>query len=651
MSNFFITNVSKNEQVLSFISDTSTNDYYLFGGKSSTNTLSDSDEIVLRNTYQNMLFGKRIESAVPVIRNIPYVSNKLYNMYDDIVDQSSSNSYVIVYEGSNYYCYRCLDNNYNANSTDQPLYSTVIGSGNSIFRTADGYLWKYLFQVTETDALKFSSTEYFPIISYDKSEIVDSGQLRVIKVEDVGQGYDNYLSGAFAGGDLHINGNRQMFAVSNSVASAVNGFYTGCLLYISAGSGAGEYRYITDYVSISNGNFIYLSSDLDTVTNGSQFEIYPRIIVHNNNEVANVVARAIVNSSANAITRVEILYSDYNLTNLTANIVANDVVQVAKVAQFRPIYSPYGDHGYDLLNELKSNTVCLYTKIANTENSTLVNNNSYTEIGLIKNPLFSNVNLGLTNSVSSFEIGETIFKISKTLIGTASGTLDNNTLTFSSLDTTDNLVNKYFWMATSNATIAQVGQVNAVTNSTVLTLKSNLSFTCTAISIYQATVHASMKFSDQQGIDDIFVNFLTDDLFNGDYLVGNTSGAHAYVNTISRNDVFKGFNTFVQSYKYRVTSVSGSFIDGEVVKVGNQSANFDVYDGSGANKYLYLYNNLADFQPSDELVGQTSGATAVIVEKYLPEIHYGSGQVMYLENISNVQRNNTTETFKLYLSF
>lgn len=644
----FITNFQKNNIVRNLVEDANVNQYYLFLGKQTDETeILDTDRQIVIDTYNRMTMAKQVEAVIPVIENIPYVLNTKYTAYDDTA--VSNTSHAIVKEGTYYYVYRCLDNNFGANSTVQPVFSIISGSEDEAFRTNDGYLWKYLFRVSEDDYDKYSSSQYFPVMDISRNEIVDSGYLEVIKIEDEGLGYANYITGQFSGGDLYIDGDRKIFNISNTSVENVNGFYTGCLLYISSGTALGSYRYVTDFISNANGNFMYVDSDLNGIVNGDTYEVYPLVKVYNNGEQVNVIARAIPTvNTGNAITKIEILYSNNDLLNLTANIVANDVVSVSKTASIRPIYSPYGGHGYNVLNDLRSSAVCFYTKFSNTESNTILANTSFDKLGILRNPLYANVEIEVESTAGDFQVGENVYSIAVTYIGEGQAVADNVTMTVNNFYTTQNLANQWVYFTNSNGSFQQIAQINTISSSN-LVFKEEARETAN-VSVYFANIVSTMTFAEQAGLSTIYVDKLTNPLSVADMLIGHTSGATAYVNSITRNDVSKGFLTFVQSTKYRVSSVGGTFQRDEAVYVGNNVSYFDGYLDDGVNKYVYVYDNNNRYESGQIMTGNTSGATATILEVYSPEFVYGSGDILYIENINEVTRNNSSEVIKLYMS-
>jgi len=96
-------------QFLESVSETTNTAYYVFVGdqydRSSVREISESDRDIIIDTYQNMIMGKRVTpSDIKLgIRNIPYVSNTKYDMYDDQDQYLSIKNYYVVVNASSYY--------------------------------------------------------------------------------------------------------------------------------------------------------------------------------------------------------------------------------------------------------------------------------------------------------------------------------------------------------------------------------------------------------------------------------------------------------------------------------------------------------------------------------------------------------------------
>lgn len=818
-------------QLLESISEEANNSYYLYTAKpvsiqnSATDAIYDKIQETEVDQFRTMIFGKKVtaDDAAILIRNVPWETGK-YDMYDSNSAMFDKNFYAVCDEDSFYHVYKCLDNNLGANSTIQPEIAFTVGANNQTFRTADGYVWKYMYSVTEFNADKFKTENYFPVFANSTvTESATKGSIDVITIDGQGKGYGNYLTGTFAAGDLRISGNTTLYKISNTQISFANGFYTGCMLYLSSGIGVGQYRTINTYFTNSNGNFIVIGSEFDVPpVNGTQYQVTPTVsIVGSGHDLVNAYARALVNANAsNAIYRVEMLEVGLNYDYAVATVLANDVVGVISNSIVRPIYSPPGGHGANTAAELGAKTISFVTRFSNSESNTIPFTNQYQTIGLIKDPLFANVNLELKDKTGTYIEEETLFVVNpvriatNACINTTSSVLSVETLRLSNVEITDpgsagsyvpgdiliinpstgtEIVNAEVtvsmtevrsvsignngsgyvngdavalttgtgtqaeFLVTTNATgfpssitiqskgsytvnptlanaatsggtgtglrltttmqianlvitdfgayarlpnttmnalvggsgtgakasltfsvsgagsflsqftagdriyitdaedtVQQLAVVNGVSNDTHLTLQTNGLFSCATAFVYFPRASLSAMVYNVPNATHIQVSNTTRPLFSNDLVIGIASGAKAVVNTVSRNGVNKGFETFNQLYKYNIDIVSGAFTVNEQMYQGtslsNSTANAYVF-GVGiedGQTILYSSNNLGRFTGADQVIGANSGAIATLNDRFDPELEFGSGEILYIENIDAVLRaNDQTEQFKL----
>lgn len=680
MATKFLTNNYKLHIARQFqesVTEVSNTSYYFFLGEhlprniENVPDLNTSNRNISVDPYRNMIMGKRISSQdiSLVIRNIPYVANTVYEMYDDITnDLLNKNFYVVVDEGSFKHVYKCLDNNNRAKSTFEPNFSHITGSNTIVYQTADGYRWKYMYSVSSTIVNKFGTFDFIPVVANTvvQSQAVD-GAIDIIKVESPGRGYHNYVIGTFSPQDLRINGDPTLYNISNTVAPAVNGFFTGCILYLSSGIGAGAYKRIIDYYVSSNTGqrIVKLESEFigsDNPGGDTEYQIFPEVkIIGDGKQQINAVARALVNSAAsNSIYRIEVLQRGKNYSFIEAEVIANSVVQVSRQARVRPIYSPPGGHGFDVASELGSSRISLSITFANNESNTILTDNQVQQIGFLKDPKFNNVKYNFTNPDGSFEINEKVYKISPIRINTnASLSITNNILTCNSAEFTEQVkTNDFLYLKSSNGTSHQIVTVTAVSNDTQIIISSNGLFSCNETKVYLANV---TSFGYVNEITPTFIK--CSNVFGvfqaNDKIIGETSGAYAVIDSISRSGINKDFNTFIQLFKYVVTVTSGVFIENERVFIGidsnNQTANASIHsiiNIGGNDRIIYTSNQIGTFAVSSQITGLMSGATAVVNEIYDPELVFGSGDILYLENVEAFERDpSRSETFKLILSF
>lgn len=154
-----------------------------------------------RNFRLNLQSIKRAEDYSYVIPRYNWTSGTVYTGFDDAVQGIPSNTYYVITDNNE--VYMCLEQGKSA--TGATVTSTVIPTvttGNP-FRTADGYVWKYLYTMTALNANKFLTANYIPVKLQDSANDLASleldqlniqkaavpGQISSIKVTSGGAGY------------------------------------------------------------------------------------------------------------------------------------------------------------------------------------------------------------------------------------------------------------------------------------------------------------------------------------------------------------------------------------------------------------------------------------------------------------------------------
>jgi hypothetical protein len=146
------------------------------------------------SVWKNLHFAKKItgNDMSLAVRRVDWQANTVYVPY---TDQSSTlygnNFYVLT---SSFNVYKCLDNNFGANSTVEPSFTNP----SIVIRTIDGYVWKYLFTVSRADRIKFMTDDWMPVRKltlddgspqWDVQEAAIDGAISVIQMSNVGTGY------------------------------------------------------------------------------------------------------------------------------------------------------------------------------------------------------------------------------------------------------------------------------------------------------------------------------------------------------------------------------------------------------------------------------------------------------------------------------
>ena len=614
----------------SFISSVGTSFYYAFAGSSNpwtggtVPTLYDNPGIVQFDAYNNMIFGKKLQTTDVslMVNSYQWISGTVYAMYDDRdTTLSTKQFFVWTFEGSFYYVWKCLNNNNAIESTSEPQFSDT-GASDIYYETADGYQWKYMYRFSQSIYTKFATDLYIPVVpdSNVTSNAV-AGAVDVIVpvnangiiVSSTGKGYDNYYAGTLT--PTSVSNINTPLVTLDSGANTTNDFYTGCFFRITQGTGSGQYKEVTGHVSNNSGTFITLRTKLDTIPDStSTYTISPGIVVRGagddyidengaadaNIPANRVAAIALVNANTgNSIYRVEILDRAVNVMSAGAYVNVSTQVNVTEDAIFKVIIGPKGGHGANVAAELYSSHVGVNVNFANNESNTIPVVNYIQTAGLIANPLFANVAFTTTGNNGVFLFGETVTQTIGSNVASA-------------------VITSISPLQVTNATPGWVTS----TNSTVGTI------------------------------------------------IGGSSAANAQINAISICDITKGFGTFQQLYRYNGYYTGIPFTSNEIVYQGqntpltntaltqaeitlgyNTSARFhsnDIITGTT----VYLTSKLGRINSANTLTGLASDAIFTINTKNEPDLIPESGDVLYLENFDAVTRSNTTsETVKLILSY
>ena len=667
-SNKLITNnyrLHSAKQIVESLNEEANTVYYIFAGKhkeivnSTVPVPYDSISNTYIDVYQNMVFGKRIsvnDVSLMIDRN-DYVPGTVYDMYDDKLE-FSNNSYAVVNNGTFYHVFKCLYNNDGLPSTYEPTFSDT-DAADQLYETSDNYIWKYMYSVDNTKVAKFATEDYFPmVVNTSVSATAVDGSISVIKVEEAGKGYNNYATGSFKSDELRIGSDLFYSIASSNNASTVSGYYNGCYIKITDGAAEGRFAKIAQYTVNSTAKIIRLESAFTTPPAlNSSWEITPGvIIVGDSRQKINAEARAIVNSVSNTIHKIEMLHIGEGYKYANAYVYAAQVVGVNQenVAFLRPILSPYGGHGYDAERELSSYKVCFSTTFANSINDPFIpNKNDYQQIGLIKDPLFDNVTIEFRDTKGAFSPDEIIYKMNpaRRYAEGVSIVTGCTSVTATAGEFQSQMDSGEFIYLTDD-TQNQLAVIASIPSDTSLTLTEPAYFSGNDIKIYEPYITANAYVTSvsvgSAEVSNVAGVFKTDD-----FVIGSRSGATAYVNSVSRGSVVKGFETFNQMYKYQIELKSLSFTEDETVyQFETNVANAILHSVVGGSTVMYVTNQLGNFNVAEDIVGVTSGAVATVINKWSPELVFGSGTVLYIENVEAITRQeDQTETFKIILEF
>lgn len=197
----------------------------------------DSDSFI----RENMVFMNKVmpNDITVCAKRYDWVAGSIYARWDDKLDMSSANYYVLT---SDFRVYKCLDNNMGAVSTVEPSEADGINA----FRAIDGYVWKYMYSIPAFKQFKFLNSYYIPVQKAVSDSFYNRGSIEDVIINQPGTGYSSStvtsinVSGATGSGAILI----PVINIAGSIIDVkiINGGanYTTPMLAV-AGSGTNKY--------------------------------------------------------------------------------------------------------------------------------------------------------------------------------------------------------------------------------------------------------------------------------------------------------------------------------------------------------------------------------------------------------------------------
>ena len=142
-------------------------DYYLF--VSSIGPFDPSDSLFSKNEFlEKTLFAKKISSNDMhyMIKYYPWQKGLVFEEYDDQIDLTGVKFYAVVGPNDNdtgdYRVYKCLNNNDRTEVSNPPNWAET--TPNQIYETADGYVWKFMYKLTDLQFEAYNAVGYIPLV-------------------------------------------------------------------------------------------------------------------------------------------------------------------------------------------------------------------------------------------------------------------------------------------------------------------------------------------------------------------------------------------------------------------------------------------------------------------------------------------------------
>lgn len=672
MANNIVTSIFQKFVASSVIDEFSSSPHFMVVGKhvpyepddNTVESPSSTPQQLLANTYNEMIFGKKItdNDVCLVVPRYDWTSGNVYSQYDHADPLLLTKEFFVnVSTGGHRHVYKCLFNNNGANSTVQPS-----GQDLEPFSSpTDGYVWKYMYSFSTAQHTKFSTDDYIPVIANTTIEAAAiPGTIEAVEVEESGTGYTNHFESSFRAQDIEVGGDDFVYGLTED-ASIIDFFYRDCIIKITSGAGANQYRKIVDYQVGGGQNLITLESGFTIVPAATDtYQIYPAVeFTGDGQEVDVCVAWAIVDPDANdSIEQIEILDAGEGYRMATATVLADATVGVNVEASLRPIVSPALGHGHNPAEELGGNHVVVSVKFTTSEANTIPVDNDYRTIAILREPLFSNVHVTIDSfeTRGTFTANEEVLNYREIpLKGTVALTSGSVTVTGTSTHFTDS-VEIGTELLITDGTNNFYSNVASRANNTSLTVDANATFTNTGCTIALVTPVATASLVSANGstliLDDVEGSFTIDNL----RILGRESHTSTMMDDsaspiMSINDTtVNSFNTFIQVQKLTGTlsGVTEFNEDETLTQASTESTGLAFSFENATPDILYVSGIVGSFNMGSEIVGEDSAAAFVPSNKYPGALKIDSGKLVYLENIAPVTRqSNKSETFKVVLEF
>ena len=322
------------------------------------------------SVWNNMIALKRVQSTDVrfAVKRYNWANNVLYHEYQDTDTNLTANTY-FVYDSDTRNVYKVLFNNNGANSTIKPT-----GTSTTELRTADGYIWKYMYTVDSADVDKFVTDTFIPVANNSTIQnAAVNGACQIVDVVSGGSGY-RANTGTFS------SVTNTTVLVLGSGASVVDGHYTNSTIFIESGDGSGQLRDIIAYRGASR--TVTVNTAFSPSPSGSStYTIGPKIRIRGD---GNQQALAFANTVAGGVIRnIEVINTGNNYSFANVTITANG----GSGATANVYISPIGGHGFYPQRELGGHNVILNARLAGNVSSTFVTNNDFRIVGLVNNPI------------------------------------------------------------------------------------------------------------------------------------------------------------------------------------------------------------------------------------------------------------------------
>jgi len=383
-----------------------TNDYFYVGvGKTNSWEDEDNPESPIDSDYyvndfrKRLMFLQRVTSADAclLVRRIDWAYGTIYDSYNNnyntnnpafsgATSLSTANFYVLTDE---YKVYKCLDNNRNSYSTIKPT-----GTGTSPEQLSDGYIWKFMYQVSAADQTKYLDAGHIPVRKLTGNPTFDvNGELDSISVTSGGSGYISAPTVVISGDGEGATATATLSGdtVDSITIDTPGTGYTFAFIALNSDSGNGATATVSlgdddplpTLQSLVEGSAIDGTIDrIDIVSTGQDYSEGDATVVISGDGSGAEASVRIADATGSVI---EVIVTNAGTGYTWANITIQNSVGIGQGAICNAIISPKGGHGSNAPKELFAKTLGLTLSFSDNANADLIKGNDFRQVGLIKN--------------------------------------------------------------------------------------------------------------------------------------------------------------------------------------------------------------------------------------------------------------------------
>ena len=383
--------------------------YYIMASSVDKNNNILNTQKEKRDFQRRVIFGNKVTDAD--VRYMFYknnwVSGTTYDYFDDKEDVTLMNTTVTVPDDEgNYLVFKCLENSSGGASTVTPSLSGIDPASYEFIATADNYVWKYMFAVSASEAAIYQTTDSLPLPypAYGDAQVISAASESVSQIiieETPANQFSEYLFGEATdstnSSDVIVFSVVQNANIKNLVVSITP--KVGFSLYTNTNA------YANMYLKTPNGEvYDILASSFagpdkpdklnitidttDSITPTTVCQIVPKINV-SQSTLKGTPCRAygIINQYGTLI-KVGFRTKGTEYKFATAEMAYPRSLTTPGTTTLRCVVSPRGGHGSNPIAELAMSRLAIITNFSG-EAATIPDSNTYTKVGLVKNPMFN----------------------------------------------------------------------------------------------------------------------------------------------------------------------------------------------------------------------------------------------------------------------